>query len=430
MVRLAERQALAGESHREVRRDHLFARRGRAHRLALRDQAGDDAGEDRHGAGRGVGRVEHRLLVLLQVLLVAGGKPLQQDEQPHEVAVDAGRLAPHELERVRVLLLRHQARARGEGLGQGDEAVLGAGEVDEVLGHPREVRLQLRAARDELDREVAVHDRVERGGGDGGEPEVAGHRLAVEGQRRPRERPRAERHHVDPHPRVAQPRVVAHDRPRVGGRPVPERHHLGRAGVRIARHDRVGAGTALLDEGAHETGRPVAQPVDGAPDEEAQGRDRLLVAAAAEVRLPGDLAHDLGEPLLDEAVHVLHVEREIRGVGRRPGQHLLEPLLERLGVVRADRAAPAESPHPRPRRGHFLDDQPPVEREGAIERPERGVRARLVVPAPELHGHLVRCRAWYASSTHFGGSGSSRRRDGSPFAMRKRCSHDGPKRPT
>ena len=136
--------------------------------------------------------------------------------------------------------------------GSVDEAVLGPGEVDEVLGEPRQVRLQLRAAEDELHREVPVHDRVEGVLGDGGEAEVAGHGLAVEGERRPGEGARAEGQDVHPRPRVAQALVVAHEAPRVGGRPVAERDRLGRARVRVAGHDGIGALPALRDEGVHQ----------------------------------------------------------------------------------------------------------------------------------------------------------------------------------
>ena len=92
----------------------------------------------------------------------------------------------------------------------------GPEQPDEVLGQARQVRLELGAGEDELGREVAVADRVERVLGDGLEAEVAGQRLAVEGERGAGERARAERQHVDPPPRVAQALAVAHERPGVG----------------------------------------------------------------------------------------------------------------------------------------------------------------------------------------------------------------------
>ena len=47
------------------------------------------------------------------------------------------------------------------------------------------------------------------------------------------------------------------------------------------------------------------------------------------MRLAGELADDLAEPLLDEAVHVLDVELEVGGVVLRLRQHLVEAAVER-----------------------------------------------------------------------------------------------------
>jgi len=61
--------------------------------------------------------------------------------------------------------------------------------------------------------------------------------------------------------------------------------------------------------------------------------------------------------------------------------------VERRSLIGRDRPAAAEGAHPRPRRGHLLGQEPPVEGEGAVELPERLVRVRRVVAAPQLHGH-------------------------------------------
>ena len=126
VVRLAEGQALAGEGDREARRHHLLARGGGPHRLALRHEARDDAGHDGDRARSRCRR--RRTRPPCPPAGPSGSRragPSAATSSRTQVAVHAGGLAAHELERVRVLLLRHEARAGGERLGQRDEAVLG-----------------------------------------------------------------------------------------------------------------------------------------------------------------------------------------------------------------------------------------------------------------------------------------------------------------
>ena len=65
-----------------------------------------------------VDRVEQRLLVLLQVLRVGERQAVQDPGEGQEARRDPRRLGPEQLRRVGVLLLRHDARARREVLGE------------------------------------------------------------------------------------------------------------------------------------------------------------------------------------------------------------------------------------------------------------------------------------------------------------------------
>ena len=65
--------------------------------------------------------VEQRLLVFLVVLVVGQGWPSSGD-QAHQVADHAAGLAARQFGHVRVLLLRHDRAARGEAVGDLDEA--------------------------------------------------------------------------------------------------------------------------------------------------------------------------------------------------------------------------------------------------------------------------------------------------------------------
>ena len=84
-------------------------------------------------------RVEQRLLVLLQVAVVGQRQPLERGQQPGEVADQPAGLAARELGDVRVLLLRHDRAAGGEGVVERDVAELGGRPEDDLLGDPGEV---------------------------------------------------------------------------------------------------------------------------------------------------------------------------------------------------------------------------------------------------------------------------------------------------
>ncbi len=78
--------------------------------------------------------VKQRLFVLLQVAVVGERQPFKERQRLHEVADDARALASGELRDVGVLLLRHDARAGREGVGQPHEAELGRRPEDHLLG--------------------------------------------------------------------------------------------------------------------------------------------------------------------------------------------------------------------------------------------------------------------------------------------------------
>ena len=167
-------------------------------------------------------------------------------------------------------------------------------------------------------------------------------------------------------------------RPGVGGREVAEGDGLRGARVRVAGHDRVGARRRPAPP-APRTSAAVrrAQAVDRGADPEAQRGDRLLVAAAAEVGLARQVADDLAEARLHEAVDVLGVARS-RYAGSACARAAPAPGRRR---ARAASAAGWRPQRPSARdvgaRGRdLLAQQPPVEGERPVELPELAVRVR------------------------------------------------------
>ena len=59
-------------------------------------------------------RLKHALFILLQVLVVPAGQPLHRRQERYQMADGASRLAAHQLERIRILLLGHHAAARAD----------------------------------------------------------------------------------------------------------------------------------------------------------------------------------------------------------------------------------------------------------------------------------------------------------------------------
>ncbi len=95
-VRLAERQAeRAHQPVREIGGGGVTDRGGgREPRSGSMRHAGDHSGHRRQAKGQAVGGIEHRLLVLLQVLAVGERQALEDDQQRVEVCRSPGRSWP------------------------------------------------------------------------------------------------------------------------------------------------------------------------------------------------------------------------------------------------------------------------------------------------------------------------------------------------
>eukprot|EP00754_Rhynchopus_humris_P039960 Rhum_TRINITY_DN23031_c0_g1::Rhum_TRINITY_DN23031_c0_g1_i1::g.176954::m.176954 len=340
VVRVAEGQSLADQVVGHVRRKHVDGQRRLQLVLVDRHRL-DHAREHLQAQLHGVRRVEHALLVLLHVLVVRRRQPLHHHEDRHQRPDHAPRLAPQELHRVRVLLLRHQRRARRVAVRERDELEL-RGAVDaQVLGDPRQVHQQQRRREEELCREVAVRRRVERvRRGAVLEPQALRQRLPVEPERVAGERGRAQRALAEAVPRAAhggEPVQVAHPAPRVREQPVREAHGLRPLQVRVAREDQV---NLLLCADGRRLDQRLQQPrhfvqLVAHPQPEVDGH--LVVARAPGVQLARHLlADDLTEaPLVrrvDVLVAVLHLEAAVAP----PLPHLLQAVLHLRALVLRD----------------------------------------------------------------------------------------------
>ena len=193
-VGVAERDRLVDEVLGEVGGGRVGVVGGSSHGVLVELEGRDEPGEGAEGEGAGVERVEERRLVLLEVAVVGERESLEGGEQPGEVPDRAVRSCP-------------RASSATSGFffwGSMDEPVAyssarrakpNSAPVQSTISSPRRERWTMRERADEerLGDEVAVGDRVERVVEAGGEAEVGGDQVGVEGQAGPGQRARAER---------------------------------------------------------------------------------------------------------------------------------------------------------------------------------------------------------------------------------------------
>jgi hypothetical protein len=278
---------------------------------------------------------------VLQVAVVGAGEPLQRRQQPRQAPGCLARHRADELERVRVLLLGHDRGGRGVVVRELEVAPVR--EDDHVLREPRERRRERRHRRGGLNEEVAGSDRVGRVRDDPVEAEQLGRALAVDVERRPGERGRAERRAVHALERVEQALGVASERRLVGQQVVSDRRRLGVLEVREAGHRRPGVLRRCLCEHRPQVtdrgGRREEVPAQAVAD----ARRDLVVARAGGVHLPAVGADLVDDRRLDGLVDVLalgqgRVALDLDDVQRReylPGGLVVDdPLLGEHDDVR------------------------------------------------------------------------------------------------
>ena len=178
--------------------------------------------------------VEQRLLVLLEVAVVGERETLERGEQPGEVADQPSGLAAGELGDVGVLLLGQHRRARRVGVVEAGEPELLGGPQHPLLADPRQVDTDQGQIEQRLGDEVAVAHRVDGVVERSGEPELGRRPSGIDRERRPGQRPGAERRHVETLDRGEQPVDVAAERPAVGEQLVGEQHRLGALEMGVA----------------------------------------------------------------------------------------------------------------------------------------------------------------------------------------------------
>jgi hypothetical protein len=392
-VRLAEGQALAHEVVGEVGGGGVVRAGRLAH--ALRPE-GERAQHGREHAEDGLQRVhavEERLLVLLHVGVVGQRQPLHGGEHRGEVAVEPPRLAAHQLGHVRVLLLRHDRRPRGEGVGELHEAELARRPQGEIGGQAREVHAGQRRRGQELDHVVAVAHRVHAVRGGRAEAEVARERLAIDGEGGTGQRSRAEREAVVAPAAVAEALAVAGQHRHVGQQVVRQEDRLSALHVRVAGHGRGRVLLRAVEQRALELGEPLVDVAQDVAQVESLVEGDLVVARPPRVQLAAHRARQLGEPALHVHVDVLELLAEGEAALGQLGLDAVEPGQQRLELRVRDQLGASQRARPGATALDVVGPEPAVE----AERRGEGLRGRVgaggEAPTPGLRHEVAELAA-------------------------------------
>ena len=305
-VSFAERHPAPGQVIRQVRGKH-----GVVHAFAYPAlsyfQGLPDRREDRQCDGHRVDRIEERFLFILHVLVVRVGQTLEHGDERDQAACDAAALAPQQFGGIRILLLRHDAAARGQPGMLPDVPEFRGRPDDQVLARPADTDHQRRAGGEELDVEIAVAHCVDAVGRQPVETELIGQKRAVDGKGAARHRPGAEGHDVDPLPAVRQtlPVPLEPEEERKGVVGEPDRLRLLQVG--IPGEDDVHGTFGQAQQRFLAFPNPPGDVVHHLAEIQPLVRGVLVVAAPARVQLSAHGTHFLDQAFLHGHVDVFQV---------------------------------------------------------------------------------------------------------------------------
>ena len=255
-------------------------------------------------------------------------------------------LAANELQRIGILLLRHQAAAGRRGVRELEESELLRREEDQVLGQPAEVHHSQRRRVQERRDEIAVARRVDAVEHDARETETRGEGVHVDRVARAGNGAGTERQLVGFGEHRREPAMIAAQRGGVREEEVRGQHRLRAAQVRVRRHQRIGRGLGLVGEHGRRAPRCAALDLGNPALQVEPEIDRdLLVARPAGVQAAAGVANPRHELAFDERVHVLVVARgsDVKKAGSVAAREAMSSSAARMTDASARASTPARS---------------------------------------------------------------------------------------
>mmetsp|Transcript_589 Transcript_589/g.1429 ORF Transcript_589/g.1429 Transcript_589/m.1429 type:complete len:395 (+) Transcript_589:285-1469(+) len=393
-MRLTEWHTPAHEVFCNIRGKHVLAETSH-HALRHDLRRCQNAGSDLQARIRGIQRVEQRLLVLLQVLVVRRRQALQYGQHRRQVSHNARALAAKQLKSIGVLLLRHEARPCCIRVGELHHREWAGAVDDEVLRPPAQVHAEEACPEKCLAHKVTVAHGVHRVGAHSSyESELLGNRLPIDAECISRERTRSERQRGNARDEVVEPLVVPLPRGSVGEQPVAPPHRLRVLQVRECGHEHV---ALLLRACARHLDKLVqhsARRLESVHEVQARVRGNLVVSASSCVQLSSDGSNNLAEPPFVCCVNVLVSVAHDERVGFPLLCHLVESRAQRVRLFVCDDACFRECSCVRLRADDVLSPHASVNGERLVELFHERVSRTRESPSPQFFlFHRARGRA-------------------------------------
>ncbi len=174
---------------------------------------------------------------------------------------------------------------------------------------------------------------------------------------------RAERRCSCPLSGLRDPGAIAPKCLDVGEEVMRERDHLSSLQMRVPGHDRLDLVLRAFDQRATEIRDRVVERRKAVDGEEAQVEGDLVVPAPSGVQLPGDLADDVAQPPLDDAVDVFEIARPRERFLLHLLKDSLEATFDRLGFLLGEDPLPTEHPRVDEASSNVIKRDPAVELE-------------------------------------------------------------------
>ena len=317
MVSIAERQAqTAHQPIGQIGRGGKAARRRRAQDIAVGGHVRHHPRHRRQTQHQRIGRIKGLFLVLLHVLGIGQRQPFHDGEQGHRRPQNPPQFSPKQLGRIGVFLLRHDRTARRPLVTQPHKAELRRRPDHQFLGKAAEMHGANAAGRQKLQREIAVTDRIKAVRRRPVKAQRLRRGMAINRERRPRQRRRPQGALIHPLARILKPAAVAREHLDIGQHVMPPCHRLGGLQMGKARHHPVRPRLGLRQERPHQFGQPGNRRIALVAHPKPEIDGHLIIAAPPGVQPLARLADNLGQAAFHVQVNIL----------QRGGKGKLPPL--------------------------------------------------------------------------------------------------------
>ena len=155
-MRRTERHALPHEVIRHIRRIREAKLRRILHPCPVPCHGRQHILHKDHRILHGIHRIERELLILLHILIIGKRQSLHHRQEAHQRPIHAAGLATDQLRDIRILLLRHDARARRILIRDLHELILVRVPDTDLLAETAEVHLNRRKIEEILEEIITV----------------------------------------------------------------------------------------------------------------------------------------------------------------------------------------------------------------------------------------------------------------------------------